>query len=476
MYVLQVASEIAPYAKTGGLGDVVGGIVRPLAELGRQVAAVMPYYRRVRAQRLPLQRACQVSVKVGERTRTGTIWRGQYPGSKIPVFFVEENDLFDRDGLYGGEKGDYPDNCERFVFLSRASLEAAAALELPVDVVHAHDWQTALAPVYLKTLYKDHPRLGRARSMLTIHNLAFQGQFWHWDMSLTGLSWDLFNWKQLEFWGKLSFLKGGIVFADTLTTVSPRYAEEIQTAEHGWGMEGLLRDRAKDLHGILNGVDLEEWNPSKDPLIPARYSADDPRGKAVCKGYLRRKLSLPESPAPLFGVVSRLTEQKGIDILAASLGDFVASEAQLVILGTGSDALQRSLVDAARRWPQQIATRTTFDEGLSHEIVAGADAVLMPSRFEPCGLTQQYAQLYGTIPVVRRTGGLADTVEDGVTGFVFDQATPAGLLRGVRKALDAWRSPKAWAAMQQAGMKRDWSWVRSAREYVGLYERLAAKD
>lgn len=473
MFILQAAPEIHPFAKTGGLGDVVGGIVRPLAELGIETAAIMPLYRKVREGRPALARVAEFDVTVGEKTRTAVIWKGTFPGTQAAVYFVEEDSLFDREGLYGGLKGDYADNAERYIFFSRAVLDAIPALGLKVDVLHLHDWQTALIPVYLKTLYADSPAHSKIRSLLTIHNMGYQGVFWHWDWSLTGLDWSLFNWKQLEFWGKLNFLKGGLIFSDFLSTVSPRYAKEIQTEEFGCALEGVLRDRSKELVGILNGVDTAEWNPATDRQIPARYSAADLKGKAVCRAWLRKKLGLPDSAAPLFCVVSRLVEQKGVDLLAAVMGDFVASESQLVVLGTGEDALQRTLVGAARRWPSHVVVEIGFNTGLSHEVIAGADAVLMPSRYEPCGLTQLYGQLYGTVPVVRRTGGLADSVQDGVTGIVFGDATAASLTAAIRKTVDTWRKPAEWSRLMQNGMKQDWSWARSAREYAALYARLA---
>ena len=472
MFILQVASEIYPFAKTGGLGDVAGGILRPLAQLGHQVAAFMPLYRRVRDQRLTLRKVAAIDVRAGENVHHAVIHRGEFPGTKIPVFFVEEDSLFDREGLYGGEKGDYPDNAERFITFCRAALEAVVALELPVDVVHAHDWQTALIPVYLKTIYAQTPALARIRSLFTIHNLSYQGVFPSHYMSLTGLDWSLFNWKQLEFWGQINFMKAGLVFADRLTTVSPQYSKEIQTEEFGCGLEGVLRLRAADLQGILNGVDTEEWNPATDKLIPARYTASNPAGKAACKSHLRKRLGLPDSPGPVFGVVSRLVEQKGIDLIAGMLTDFVATESQLVVLGQGEDAMQRLMTDAANKWPDAVSTTIGFDPRLAHEITAGADAILMPSRYEPCGLSQLYSQLYGTVPVVRRTGGLADSVQDGVTGFEFDEASPAALFRAVRKAVEAFRKPAQWKAIEQAGMKLDWSWLRSAREYATLFEKM----
>jgi starch synthase len=475
MMIVHASSELHPFARTGGLGDVVAGILKPLAQLGHRVAAITPLYRRVRDLRLALKPAAEFDVNCAERARRVRILKGEIPGSTIPAYFVEEDSLFDRDGLYGGGRGDYPDNAERFGLFSKAVLEALSVLDIPADVVHAHDWQTALIPVYLKTAYRDHPAFRGVRSVFTIHNIAYQGLFPSHFMQVLGLDWSLFNWKQLEFWGHINFLKGGLVYADRLTTVSPRYAREIQTEEFGCGLEGVLHDRAADLTGILNGVDTDEWNPSKDRAIPARYSAADLRGKAACKAHLRRKAGLPDAPVPLFGIVSRLVEHKGIDLLGGLLNDFVATESQLVVLGQGEDWVQRMLVDAANRWPRSIATRIGFDATYAHEITAGADMLLMPSRAEPCGLSQMYAQLYGTLPVARRTGGLADTIRDGETGFLFDEPASHALLRAIRRAVEAWRQPAEWGRMAKEAMKLDWSWARSAKEYAKVYEGVAGR-
>jgi len=474
VFVLQASSEVHPFARTGGLGDVVGSILRPLAKLGHRVAAAMPYYRAIRAAHPDLKQVAAFEIPCGETRRRVAVRRLDLPAPAVTVYCIDEPGLFDRDGLYGSGRGDYADNAERFSLFSRAVLELIVALKLPVDVIHAHDWQAALIPVYLKAGAGARPELARIRTLLTIHNIAYQGVFPSHFMNVAGLDWSLFNWKAIEYWGQMNFLKGGLVFADRLTTVSPQYAKEIQTQEFGSGLEGVLQDRARDLSGILNGVDMEEWNPAKDRRIPARYSASSLKGKAACRAGLRRKLGLAETQAPLFGIVSRLVEQKGIDLLAALIGDLVATESQLVVLGQGDDWIQRTLVDAARRWPSHVAVRTAFDDTLAHEIVAGSDATVMPSRWEPCGLSQLYSQLYGTVPVVRRTGGLADTVRDGVTGFVFDAATPGGLFGALRRAIEAFRKPDLWSSLVQACMKLDWSWDRSARDYAALYDSLQA--
>lgn len=473
MLILHASSEIAPFAKTGGLGDVVGGIARPIAKLGHKVAAIMPLYRKVREAHWPMKPVCEFDLKCGETTRRVRVWQGELPGSVGAAYFVEQGELFDREAMYGGGTGDYPDNAERFSLFSRAVLQAIAALKLPVDVIHVHDWQAALIPVYLRTVHAADPVLGRIRTLFTIHNLAYQGVFPSHFMHVAALDWSLFDWKRLEFWGSINFMKGGLVFADRITTVSPRYAREIQSQELGCGLEGVLHDRAADVTGILNGVDVEEWNPARDKLIAAKFTAADLKGKAVCRAALRRRFALPDSPAPVFGVVTRLVAQKGIDLLVEAMGELIGTEAQFAILGLGDDALQRGLVAAAQRWPRQVAVRLGFDDRMAHEITAGADAFLMPSRWEPCGLSQMYAQLYGTLPVVRRTGGLADSVVDAQTGFVFGPATVEGLVSGVRSAIGAWRNPAGWGVMVQAAMKLDWSWDRSAREYVALYEKLA---
>ncbi len=486
MKVLHIASEAVPFAKTGGLADVAGTLPRELAAQGVDVSLIMPLYDEVRQNAKDLvSTGLELSVPVGDAARKGTLWRGKLPGSNVPAYFIQRDEYFHRPGLYGNGREDYLDNSERFVFFSRAALEAARALALRFDVVHCHDWQTALVPVYVKTTYAKDKVFQGTRSVLTVHNISYQGVFWHWDMKLTGLDWTLFNWRQLEFYGKVNFLKGGLIFADAITTVSETYAREITTPEFGCGLEGVLADRGKDVVGILNGVDYAVWSPDADPLIPVKFSAAKPAGKEKCKSALQKKCSLPDSAdAPLIGLITRLVDQKGIDLLAAAMEGILAEGAQVVLLGTGEDRYHKLFGDLAARHKGRLSVFLAFNNALAHEIEAGSDMFLMPSRFEPCGLNQIYSLRYGTIPIVRATGGLADTVidattaglEDGSsTGFVFKEATSEALLGAVRRAGALFKKRKEWAKLVRNAMKQDWSWARSAAAYVRLYQSLGKR-
>jgi starch synthase len=460
-----VASEVAPFSKTGGLADVAGALPAALGRLGVDVSVVTPLHRSVR--RHPLEETpYRVKASVGGALIGATVKRSG------PVYFLEHDPFFDRAGLYGSASGDYQDNAARFVFFCRAALDLLRQLGEP-DVVHAHDWQAGLVPLYLRTLHA--AEFPRARSVFTVHNLAYQGCFWHWDMGLTGLDWSHFTWKGLEFHGKLCFLKAGLVAADALTTVSPTYAKEIQTPEQGCGLDGVLRDRSATLQGILNGADTREWDPARDPHLPARYGPRSLSGKAPCKAELQRRFGLDGEPdSPLCGVVVRLAEQKGIDLLLEVVDAVARDGAQVAVLGTGERRYEEALRAAADRHPGRVAVTLAFDDPLAHLVEAGSDLFLMPSRYEPCGLNQIYALRYGTVPVVRATGGLADTVEDGVTGFTFGPYAPGAFLEAIRRALALYRDAAAWRRMMAAGMARDFGWTASARRYLGLYEDLVA--
>lgn len=481
--IIHVSPEAVPLAKTGGLADVCGVLPRVLSDLGKKVSLILPLYREVRHKELKMSPlGLTVRVQLGDTIEEGAVWKSELPESSVPVFFIEQDGFFDRDGLYGNSKGDYPDNARRFVFFCRAALEAIASLGLAPRLVHCHDWQTALIPVYLKTLYRSVPAFSKTRCVMTIHNLAYQGVFARDAMGLTGLPPALFHWKHLEFWGKLNFLKGGLVFADKVTTVSEGYAREIQTPEFGCGLEGVLRDREKDLVGIPNGIDEKVWNPRSDPLIPARYSGRDLRGKKRCKEHVLDRIGLPSQDGPMAGMVTRLAEQKGVELLLEGWQRLLELGVQLVVLGTGQKKYEAALRELAEKSRQQARVLLSFDEGLSHEIQAGADLFLMPSRYEPCGLNQLYSLRYGTVPVVRRTGGLADTVVDfspeglvagTATGFVFDGFRVEDFVAAVERSVRLYRTePDNWRRLQQNGMKQDWSWTRSARRYGELYKSL----
>lgn len=483
MNILLATSEAVPFAKTGGLADVTGALPIELERLGHQTAVILPAYRQTRycGQRIEPM-GIDFIVPIGSKMVTGHLLRSTMPGGKAPVYLVEQDQYFDRDELYSVDGKDYIDNCERFVFFSRAVLEAIRLLDLPVDVLHVNDWQTGLIPAFLKIEYRTVPRYERIASLLTIHNLSYQGQFWHWDMLLTGLDWKYFNWHQMEFHGNLNLLKTGMVFADSISTVSPRYAQEIQSSPLGCGLEGVLQYRHDVLSGILNGIDPREWDPATDPHLAMNYTADTVgQGKPICKAALQKELKLPQEPAtPLIGMVGRLIDQKGLDLVADVMQRWLqTSDAQWVILGTGEPKYHKLLKTLAERFPQKVALRLQFSNPLAHQIEAGADVFLMPSRFEPCGLNQMYSLRYGTVPLARATGGLADTITGydpqspnaAANGFVFQEYSALGLSECLRQASDAYRRPETWKQLIAVGMGQDWSWSRSARQYVELYHK-----
>jgi starch synthase len=487
--ILLATSEAVPFAKTGGLADVCGALPAELARLGHRPAVILPAYRKVRYCGLEIEPlGIEFIVPIGSKMVAGQLLRGKLPGTDVPVYFVRQDQYYDRDQLYGADGKDYIDNCERFVFFSRAVMEAVRLLDLQVDVIHANDWQTGLVPAYLKIEYAQVPRYQKIATLFTIHNISYQGQFWHWDMLLTGLDWKYFNWHQMEFHGKLNLLKTGMVFADSINTVSPRYAQEIQSAPLGCGLEGVLQHRRDVLSGILNGMDGNQWNPATDPHLATRYDAGSlAQGKPVCKAALQKELALPQEPrVPLVGLIGRLTDQKGLDLVAEVVQRWVpTSDVQWAILGTGQPKYHRLLETLAERFPQKVAARLEFSNPLAHRIEAGADIFLMPSRFEPCGLNQLYSLKYGTVPVVRATGGLADTIvglsqaapqSPPANGFSFQEYSPLALGETLRQACDTYRQqPEVWSRLQETGMSQDWSWARSARQYVELYQTTIAR-
>ena len=467
MNVAFITSEVVPFSKTGGLADVAGALPGALERLGANVKVISPLYPSVRRHALE-QVPNLVPVPMGGVIEYGAVRKsGNF-------HFLEHDRFYSRGGLYGNGNGEFGDNARRFVFLMRGALEYLSQIGKPPDIIHVHDWQTGLVPLYLKTLYFD--RFPNTRSVLTIHNLAYQGRFWKGELPMTGIGWHRFNFADLEHYDDVNFLKGGLVHADALTTVSPTYAHEIQRSEFGYGLDGVIRGRAKSLRGILNGVDVDEWNPEKDPHLPARFSAKSLAGKARCKASLQQRFGLPErADVPVFAIVGRLAEQKGIDLFLRAADTILRDDLQIVILGSGEDHIQRGVDHLVSRHRGKVGVYIGFDNGLAHQILAGSDALLVPSRYEPCGLTQLYALRYGTIPVVRSTGGLVDTVDPGVTGVRFDHYTTEGLEWGVREALGFYRDPVRWKKMQQAGMAKDFSWEASAREYLNLYFSLIGK-
>jgi starch synthase len=487
--ILLATSEAVPFAKTGGLADVCGALPIELARLGHHPAVILPAYRRVHYCGLPIEPlGIDFIVPVGSKLVSGHLLRSRLPGCEVPVYLVEQHQYYDRDQLYGADGKDYVDNCERFVFFSRAVMEAVRLLDLQVDVIHANDWQTGLVPAYLKIDYRGLPQYERIASLFTIHNMSYQGQFWHWDMLLTGLDWKYFNWHQMEFHGKLNLLKTGLAFADSISTVSPRYAQEIQSSPLACGLEGVLQHRRSVLSGILNGMDNGQWNPAGDPHLAANYDAHTVgQGKPVCKAALQEELGLPVNPqVPLVGFVGRLIDQKGLDVMTEAMPQWVqTAEVQWVVLGTGQPKYHRLLGTLAERFPQRVAVRLEFSNPLAHRIEAGADMFLMPSQFEPCGLNQLYSLKYGTVPVVRATGGLADTIVDTndqtleagtANGFSFEEYSALALSETLRRACDAYARPEVWGRLVAIGMSQDWSWGRSARQYVELYQATMARN
>lgn len=478
MRVLFCAPEVVPLAKTGGLADVAGALPVALAERGVEVRVAMPRYRAVSTEKAtPLGR---VTVTVGADPVEGSLSEIRLPGSDVPVWLIDQPRYFDREGLYGEGGKDYPDNLSRFSFFSRALLEYLGRQRWQPDVIHCHDWQTALVPVIMRAAGSP-----RAATVFTIHNLAYQGLFPREQFPITGLPWSMFTVRGLEFWGQVNLLKGGLYSADVLTTVSETYAREIQTEEFGAGLDGVLRDRRDDLFGILNGVDYGTWDPLVDTLIAARYSADNLGGKRVCKADLQRTFKLREDPGvPVIGMVTRLADQKGLDLVAAIMNDVLDLGVQFVLLGTGDERYHQLFQQLAARQSSRIGVRLGFDNRLAHQIEAGADMFLMPSRYEPSGLNQLYSLRYGTIPIVRRTGGLADSIVDATrdalgqgtaNGFVFEAYEPQVLLHTINRAVQTFKDRRTWQALQQTGMRADFSWARSADRYVALYERAAAR-
>ena len=470
--ILMVGSEALPFSKTGGLADVLGALPLALGKLGHRVTLVTPKYRGVQAQ--GVARTIQVSgVGVAD-----TQLIEQPLAENVRAVLVDRPELFDRDSLYGAG-GDYPDNPRRIAFLCRAALEYARQSGEAFDILHAHDWQAGLASVYLRTRYAEEPRLSGMTAIFTIHNLAYQGNFPPDWLAPLELGPEMLSMDAMEFWGQISLLKGGIVFSDSVTTVSPTYAREIQTTEYGAGFDGILAPRAADLHGILNGIDTDRWDPRRDPFLPKPYDEDTLENKEAAKraliDLLCPAMTVEQLPRPLVGIVSRLVDQKGFDLLE-ELVPLLPSYGSFAVLGTGDPRYEKMLRELALAYPTRLAVKIGFDESLAHLIEGAADIFLMPSYFEPFGLNQMYSMRYGTVPVVRATGGLDDTVTDyndaaeSGTGFKFRPYTAAALLDAMRRAKAVFANPSNWKRLQVAGMRQDFSWDRSAREYVKLYE------
>ncbi|HLB91804.1 MAG TPA: glycogen synthase GlgA [Terriglobales bacterium] len=480
MHIAFAASECVPFSKTGGLADVVGALPRALAALGHQVSVYVPRYRQT-ALTDPETVVRSITIPFDDKYRfCSVVTAGASAG--VRFYFIDYPPYFDREALYGTAAGDYPDNAERFAMFSRAVLEASKVLGVP-QVFHCHDWQSALVPVMLRTLYAEDPAFRDVATVFTIHNMGYQGLFPPDTLPLLMLPWDLLAMSKMEFFGQVNFLKGALVFSDFVTTVSKKYSHEIQTSEYGFGLEGVLRDRAATVTGILNGVDYDEWSPQTDKLIAANYSSQDLSGKRKCKQDLLNAFGITNAEArvdtkvPVIGIVSRFAAQKGFDLIAQIMDRLAREEMIMVVLGSGDKLYEEMFQRLQKQFPNKIAAKVAFDNGLAHKIEAGADMFLMPSRYEPCGLNQIYSLKYGTVPIVRATGGLDDTIEPWDartgkgTGFKFHDYTGEALLATIKQSLLAYQDPSSWQTLMRNGMGRDFSWGASAREYGKVYER-----
>jgi starch synthase len=483
LHIVFAASECVPFAKTGGLADAVGALSSELVRLGHEVTVYLPLYRAVQPH---LPEGCTYAV------RSITIPFEQYnhfvgivDGGKINGvrhYFVDCPALFDRPGLYGTKDGDYLDNWERFGLFCRAVIEATKQLGVP-QVFHVHDWQAALIPVYLRTVYSSDPVLSRAGVVLTIHNAGYQGWFPPSTTQRLLFPWEIFTMDKVEQFDNFNFLKGGVVYSDILTTVSRKYAQEIQTPEFGEKLEGVLHQRAADLRGILNGVDYAQWNPATDKYLATHYTPEDLSGKQACSADLMHAFGLDKvkDSTPVIGIVSRFAVQKGFDLVAQIAGKLTERDVAVVALGSGEEEYEKFFRDWASRNPGQVAVEIGYDEAMAHKIEAGADIFLMPSRYEPCGLSQMYSLKYGTVPVVRATGGLDDTVEEwnpklGTgTGFKFEGLTAEALLAAIDRTLAAFQDKNGWAKLMRNGMARNYSWAGPAKEYAAVYVEVARR-
>ncbi len=469
MRVLFCSSEVAPFAQTGGLGQVCGELPLALAQKGIFVDVILPRYKCVNAAKIPIK-------KLNKDVSIAKI------NDKVQVYFVENDELYNRDGLYGDKRGDYPDNLERFSYYSRKTLEIIKQLNIQANIIHCHDWHAALIPVYLKSVYKKDPFYRQIKSILTIHNLAYQGLFERMEFVKLGLPRTLFSVDGLEFYSYINFLKGGIIFSDYLTTVSKRYAKEIQTPEFGCGLEGVVAKRNQQLTGILNGLD-SSWNPQTDSFITKNFSSTNIEDKSVNKKKLQKDFKLPiASDVPLFGFVGRLSVQKGLDLLNKSMKEITKLNVQVIILGTGEEKYHRMFEVLAKKYPQKIAVCLKYDETLAHRIYAGSDFFLMPSIYEPCGLSQMISLKYATIPIVFKTGGLADTIVNfnpkdiSGNGFVFEKYDVLSFVRCVKSALEIYENKDLFGCLVRKTLTYDFSWDKSAEEYQKLYTQCLSSD
>jgi len=480
--ILFLSSEVTPYAKTGGLADVAGSLPGELKRLGADVSVGLPLYRSVKEgsfQREIVLKGLQVPM--AGQTLVGNVHAAETEEG-VAVYFFEREDLFDRPNLYRTAEGDYYDNLERFSFFSRAALLFTKATGMPFDLIHCHDWQTGLIPAYLSALFRTDPFFSSTATLFTIHNIGYQGLFPREKLSVCGLPAETYHPEGVEYWGAISLLKAGIVYSDAVTTVSPMYSREIQTSEFGLGMEGILRNKSAVLHGILNGADYSVWDPAIDRHIASNYDSNHLSEKIVNKAALLKETGLEPSflERPVLGITSRLSQQKGCDLLIEILDDLARMKVGLVVLGEGEERYERALREAAKRYSGKFSVTIGFDEALAHRIMTGVDIFLVPSLYEPCGLTQMYALKYGTIPVVRATGGLEDTIDDFDSriktgnGFKFGPYDSKAFLSAIQRAMDLWNDQTTWEILMRNGMAADFSWKRSAERYLDLYQSLVA--
>jgi starch synthase len=481
--ILFVTPEAVPFAKTGGLADVAGALPKFLQKLGCELKLVMPYYRMVKKSGLPIQYLGEgIEIPLGDEILRAEIYQGKL-NQAIPVYFIGRDEFFDREYLYSTPKGDYFDNAERFIFFSKAVLTLCQHIGFSPDIIHHHEWQTGLIPAYLKSIYRNDPLFNPTAVVFTIHNIAYQGLFKKEKFWLTGLPMEIYNPEGIEFWERINFMKAGIVYADVINTVSQKYSEEIQTSEYGYGLEGILRKKKKDLYGIVNGVDYQDWDPSHDPHLIVRYNLNDLSGKRECKKDLLKELNLPLSleHSPLLGMISRLADQKGFDLLAEILEELFTLDIGFVLLGTGEQKYHDLFTQVAQKYPQKAGIRIAYDDRLAHKIEGGADFFLMPSKYEPCGLNQIYSLKYGTIPIVRATGGLDDTIMnyDPTTrrgnGFKFVRYDAKEFLNQIKVAIGFYSRPEHWKELVHNAMTSDFSWQRSAEAYLQLYQKALEK-
>jgi starch synthase len=458
MKILLASSEVVPFAKTGGLADVAGALPLALEEQGAEVILTLPRYKAITESKFNIKR-------LGKDISYSVI------GRNIKVYFIEQEKFFGRDALYGDKTGDYKDNLARFSYYCRRSLELLKEISFKPDIIHVHDWQACLIPVYLKALFAKDPFYAKIRTMLTVHNIGYQGLFPKEEFPQLGLEWSFFNMEGLEYYGKINILKAGLEFSDIINTVSPTYAKEIRTKEFGFGLEGVLEKRQDRLFGILNGLDYKIWDPETDTHILKKFSLKDPTGKSKDKEDLQKICALPvQKELPLVGIVSRLAEQKGFDILAEGIDAICKMKLQLVILGTGDLKYHQILEAMVKKYPKVISLHLKFDDTLAHKIYAGSDIFLMPSKYEPCGLGQLISFRYGTIPLVFKTGGLADTVNQD-NGFVFDKYSKQELIKTLGKALSAFEIKGKWSGLIHKAMSCDFSWEEAGKKYLELYAK-----